>query len=255
MDEKKFFYEENKDCYGIFRQPEKVFNSDVLLVFIHGGFWREKVTTDYLSPLVEQVTNQGFYTWQFEYKRVTPQYSASEILESVSKALQCGEEIALHRELGIKKMILIGHSVGAQLAVYLTKEPPISKMKISKLILLAGVLDFQVMEAVHQSKEQMKNIQENPIQDFLRDEYEMLFSKLSPINQLPLAVPQILIHGNMDIEVPFGLSQHYYERAKALGEEIQLIEDSGGEHYWMVDIQTIHGKNVLSEIVNSTNDI
>lgn len=251
MDEKKYFYEENKDCYGIFRQPEKIFNKDTLFVFIHGGFWRDKVTTDYLSPLVKQVTDQGFYTWQIEYKRVTPQHSASEILKSVSKALQCGEDIVIQKKLGIKKMILIGHSVGAQLAVYLTKEPPLSTMTISKLILLAGVLDFQTMEAVHKSKELMKNIQENPIQDFLREEYDVLFNKLSPINQLPLNVPQILIHGNMDIEVPFGLSQHYYEEAKALGEEIQLIEDSGGEHYWMVNVQSIHGKEVVSEIVNS----
>lgn len=252
---KQYYYGVEEDCYGLFRKPTYISHPDTLLVFIHGGFWREKVTLEYLSPLASAATERGFCTWQIEYKRVMAEHTASNILDSVCEAINYCEQLKIQEQLETKKVVLIGHSVGAQLATYFAKNQMLETCDVSSLILLAGVLDFQTMEAVHKSKEQMKHINENPIYDFLREEYTTLAQQLSPIEQLPLEIPQVLIHGNMDIEVPIGLSQNYYQKARALSEPITFIEAQGGEHYWIVDIKTSHGEKVLEQIIDTASKI
>ncbi|HYR44395.1 MAG TPA: alpha/beta hydrolase, partial [Terriglobia bacterium] len=57
----------------------------------------------------------------------------------------------------------------------------------------------------------------------------------SPIEQLPLGIPQKLLHGTADINVPFEISEGYVSAATARGDAADLITLQGAGHFELVD--------------------
>ena len=56
----------------------------------------------------------------------------------------------------------------------------------------------------------------------------------SPVELLPLGVPQIVIHGTVDDSVPFEMSERYVEAA---GGEAELVVLDGTGHFELIDPQ------------------
>ncbi|HEY6541888.1 MAG TPA: alpha/beta hydrolase, partial [Ktedonobacteraceae bacterium] len=51
----------------------------------------------------------------------------------------------------------------------------------------------------------------------------------------PLGVPQVLIHGTRDSNVPIEISRAYAAKAKALGDPITYLELEGIDHFDVID--------------------
>ena len=58
------------------------------------------------------------------------------------------------------------------------------------------------------------------------------FAEGSPLELLPLGVPQILIHGTADDSVPYPMSERYVEAA---GGEAELVTLDGTGHFELID--------------------
>jgi len=116
--EKFYYYGESPVHFGIFRRPTKSFSTNTLYIFIHGGYWKDRVDLDYFSPFVRAFTNRGYATWQIEYSRVTENHSAKDILHSVYQALIFSNELKQLEHLHFNQVVFVGHSVGAQLALW-----------------------------------------------------------------------------------------------------------------------------------------
>ena len=61
------------------------------------------------------------------------------------------------------------------------------------------------------------------------------YATASPARLLPLGVPQVLVHGTADSEVPIALSESYVSRARAGGDRAELRAVQGADHFQLMD--------------------
>ena len=61
------------------------------------------------------------------------------------------------------------------------------------------------------------------------------YAAASPIERLPLGVRQLLVHGERDGVVPVDMSRRYTDRARALGDDVDLVVCPGTGHFQVVD--------------------
>ena len=61
------------------------------------------------------------------------------------------------------------------------------------------------------------------------------YASASPIELLPLGLPQVLIHGTADDAVPYELSERYLAAATLSGDPCQLITLPGFDHFEPID--------------------
>jgi dipeptidyl aminopeptidase/acylaminoacyl peptidase len=68
----------------------------------------------------------------------------------------------------------------------------------------------------------------------------------SPIERVPLGVPQLLVHGDADDSVPVEISRRYDERARQGGDPCELVELPGCGHFEHLDPSS-HAWAVVTE--------
>jgi pimeloyl-ACP methyl ester carboxylesterase len=113
--------------------------------------------------------------------------------------------------------VLVGHSAGGQLALWAGKRTCLP------VVALAPVSD------VRDSAE--RRGPESAPARFMAPKH---YADGSPVELLPLGVPQIVIHGTVDDSVPFEMSEHYVEAA---GGEAELVVLEGTGHFELIDPQ------------------
>jgi dipeptidyl aminopeptidase/acylaminoacyl peptidase len=67
------------------------------------------------------------------------------------------------------------------------------------------------------------------------DEVPDRYADASPIERVPLAVPQLLVHGDGDDVVPPELSVRHAEAARGAGDEVDLALRPGEDHFVHLD--------------------
>jgi dipeptidyl aminopeptidase/acylaminoacyl peptidase len=70
----------------------------------------------------------------------------------------------------------------------------------------------------------------------------------SPIELLPLGVPQTVIHGTEDRSVPISFSRSYTEAAQEAGDTIELIELDGVDHFAVLYPQLAPWSTILRTV-------
>ena len=68
----------------------------------------------------------------------------------------------------------------------------------------------------------------------------------SPIERLPLKVPQLLVHGEADEVVPIDLARRYARRAAEGGDPCELVELPGVGHDEHLDPDTVAWRAVTT---------
>ena len=66
-------------------------------------------------------------------------------------------------------------------------------------------------------------------------EWPERYAAASPIAMLPLGVPQLLLHGDVDDTVPVGISRTYTRAAASSGDTCELVEFPGMGHMEFLD--------------------
>jgi dipeptidyl aminopeptidase/acylaminoacyl peptidase len=70
------------------------------------------------------------------------------------------------------------------------------------------------------------------------EQYEQRYQQTSPIELLPIRVPQQLIHGDRDQIVPFKQSQDYVTAASERGDQVRLVTVPGKGHFDLISPQS-----------------
>ena len=257
----KIYYGENENQFGELRLPVGNGPHPVAIV-IHGGFWREPYLES-TAKLAHSLTDAGFATWNIEYRRVGQADVAwPGTLLDVAKAADHLSILAETHPLQLEKVVTIGHSAGGHLALWLagrhrlpadselacTDEP----LPISGAVSLAGVNDLQLMYEVHNYRDQTLGQEaNNPVSELLLgspEEQPARYKQASPIELLPLDVPQVLIHGSLDINVPIGISDHYHRTAENAGDFVKFVELPEAEHFKLIDTSDTAWETILEEM-------
>ena len=192
------------------------------VVSIHGGYWRSTYGLDLQEPIAEHLAGRGWTVLNIEYRRVEnggpavwPEMS-SDVLDALSLTAEFDGPI-----------VAIGHSAGGQLALWAAAQ---ASTPIDAVVALAPVSDLFLADALELSAHATKAL----LGESATDRPD-LYATASPLYLLPLGVPQLIVHGRADVDVPFDMVPEYVESATAAGDDIELIDPKNVDHMQLID--------------------
>lgn len=226
------------------------------IILIHGGYWRARYGLDLMNGLAVDLAKRGYAAWNIEYRRVgDPGGGWPGTLLDVALGTDYLRKLALSYALDLQKVVPIGHSAGGHLAFWLAARPRISlfahnsplinspqpgddiesatPLVLAGAISLAGVLDLEMAWRL--------NLSNGAVVELLGGSFTDVperYLAASPAAMLPLGVPQILIHGTNDDNVPLQVSQSYANAARAVNDPVIYIELEGVDHFDIIDPQS-----------------
>src|SRR5438128_2023482 len=180
-------------------------DSAALAVVLHGGAWKATYNLIHTGHLCVALRDAGITTWNVEYRRVgDPGGGWPGSLEDVLRAVEHARALA-------ERLVLVGHSAGGHLALLAAARVQLA------VVAVAAVCDPATWD--------------HPAVPLLLGDARP--PEASPLAQLPLGSPAILVHGTADEVVPFDQSKRY---AEAAGAELVPLEGAG--HFEPIDPQS-----------------
>ncbi len=228
--------------FGDLRLPTGSGPHAVLMV-IHGGRWQANVTLDGIAAACASVTDAGVATWNVEYRRLGIDGGGwPGTFQDVASALDHLRSLAREYSLDLDRVVALGHSAGGPLALWLAGRYKIpagdplhspNPLRPMSVISSAGVNDFR--------RAYETGMGEGVMVELLGGAPEQVpdrYATTSPVDLLPLGVPQLLIHGTADDMVNHADSERYRDLAAAAGDQVRLVSVPGSNHFGIRDPQT-----------------
>src|SRR3954452_22542161 len=209
--------------------PRKADGPLPVAVVLHPGFWREQYSLDLAEDLARDLAQRGWAAWNVEYRRVGEcsggGYPAT--LEDVAAAIDFLPTLDAPLDLG--RVVTVGQSAGGHLALWAaTRDAP--AVPLAGAVSQAGVPDLREADRLGLGDGAAAAFMGGSASD-VPDNY----ADASPIERLPLGVPQLLVHGEADDVVPPSLSASYAEAAREAGDEVELVLRPGEDHFVHTD--------------------
>lgn len=206
-----------------------------VVIFIHGGFWRAAYDLTHARHFCAAIADAGFAVWSVEYRRVgQPGGGYPGTLNDVCAAAQRMTHIG---GLDLSRVVVAGHSAGGQLALWLAASDTIVLQGVAAL---AAVSDLRHAHSLQLGK--------GAIEAFLGcspTECARRYAESSPIEMLPLKVPQLVVHGTADEVVPFEFSRRFV----AASGNARLVPLEGAGHFELIDPRAKEWPAVLENIL------
>ncbi len=233
-------YGPDSDNVGDLRIPEGP-GPHPVAVLLHGGFWRNTAARDLLDAAAVDLTERGWATWNVEFARVGGGGGWRATTADVAAAVGSLAEFAEGHQLDLERVIAVGHGSGGQLA--LQAAAGAKELPISAVVTLAPIGD---LEAAHRA-----GIGSDAVNAFTRRTPEQSperYAAASPIRNLPIGVPLLVVHGDEDDQVPAAISRSFAGRAADEGDTVVYHELEGVGHDELIDPATRAWAKVVEEI-------
>jgi acetyl esterase/lipase len=211
-----------------------------LVINIHGGLWRARYDLTHAGHLCAALTKRGLVTANLEYRRVGNRGGGwPAIFDDILAAYDFLVQHARENNIDTAKVLVMGHSAGGQLALYIAAQRPHAGHVIS----LAGVVDLQRAGELHLGNDAVVELFGGS-----PSEVPERYRQVDP-TRLTISpnVQQFLFHGSADNEVPEDFSRAYAARKQ--NENVQLISIPGAGHYDLIDPRTAAWRQVEETIV------
>jgi len=231
-------YGEHPLQFGQLRLPEREGLHPVIII-IHGGCWLSQYDLHHISPLATALTKEGFATWSLEYRRVGNEGGGwPNTFCDVARGADYLRELVKTYPLDLNRVITLGHSAGGHLALWLAarhKLPRTSPLYADNPLTVHGVISLAGVGDLSRPEYQKlcggvvpKLMGGNPSTVAAR------YAHGSPVELLPLGVPQILVQGAGDTTVSPASAQAYHDAARKSGDEVQLVMIQQAGHFEVV---------------------
>lgn len=209
-----------------------------VIAILHGGCWAEYADVTYTANLATALTRQGWATWNVEYRRVHQQGGGwpGTFLDA-AHGIDALRDAAKKYPLDLARTIAIGHSAGAQLALWAASRARLPKgsavfvpnpLPLRGVVSIGGIPDLRAFAADPGGPcdgRQLRVLGGTP------EQFPERYALVSPAGRLPLRVPQVLIWGERDSVAPHTLFQPYEEHAKRAGDSVTSITVPGAGHH------------------------
>jgi acetyl esterase/lipase len=202
-------------------------------VLIHGGFWRARYDLRLQDRLVTDLAGRGWAVWNLEYRRLGWRSRGGWPATFEDVAAGIDHLGRLDAPLDTSRIVAIGHSAGGQLALWAAARPGLPagaagaepRIRLSSAVAQAGLVDLREVARLRLSRGAAQELLGGP-PGKLPGRYDLA----SPIERLPLNVPQLLVHGDADDVVPIDIARRYALRAADAGDPCALVELAGAGH-------------------------
>jgi acetyl esterase/lipase len=208
------------------------------IVLVHGGFWRERFDRTTLTPIACDLAARGYLAWNIEYRRVGQKGGGwPGTFDDVAAA---ADRLVDVPAADASSAVVVGHSAGGHLALWLAARSrlpvgvpgSLPRFRPRGVVSIAGVADL--------ARGYQANLGDGACSDLLGgelDEVPERYRMASPAALLPLGVRQIVVHGDEDVPVPIDQSRAYVADARSAGDEVELVEFAGADHFDVIDTQ------------------
>jgi acetyl esterase/lipase len=216
--------------FGDLRLPKGAGPHPVAIV-IHGGYWRSAYGLDHIGHLCAGLTRAGVATWSLEYRRIgDPGGGWPGAGEDVLRGAGYLRTLAERYPLDLTRVVAVGHSAGGQLALWLAAQ---RKVPLRGVVSLAGIADLRRAWELGLSRGVVAELLGGtPLENPER------YRQASPIELVPLGVPERLLHGTRDDVAPIEISRRFQAAAAAAGDDARLIEVRDAGHFDLIDPRT-----------------
>ena len=210
-----------------------------IVILLHGGFWRAAYGLSLMRPLGRDLAQHGITAWNIEYRRVGNAGGGwPATMLDVALATDYVRTLASRYAIDEGRVVTVGHSAGGHLALWVAARHRITAgelvaqdpMKVTGVVSLAGCADLEYVAQL--------GLGRGAVVELLGGDPQAVperYATASPAALLPLGVPQVLIHGTRDNNVPFDVSQFYARKALEAGDDVTLIELPGADHFVVID--------------------
>nr|WP_238529337.1 alpha/beta fold hydrolase [Dietzia alimentaria] len=203
-----------------------------LVVLIHGGSWASQLGAAVMDDYARDLVKRGMAVYNIEYRRVGSGGGWPTTFSDVAHALDHVIEIdRQYPELTTDDELVVGHSAGAQLAMWAGTRHALEDNEVgskpafrpTRVISLAGPLDM-TYAATHGDDRIVAVLGGPP------DKVPERYTSVDPIQNIDPDVPVVAIHGTADTLVSPTNSERYIAAVKRAG-GIGVLTLAGGEDH------------------------
>ena len=211
-------------------------------IIVHGGCWLSFVDLHIMDRLAAALTKAGVATWNIEYRRVdNPGGGWPGTFRDVAHAADHLRVLASEHSLDLERVIVVGHSSGGHLALWLAARHTIgeeSELFLSDPIRINGVASLGGVQDLRRILPQVEAVcGVNAVEKLLGgspDAVPKRYRSASPVDMLPFGVQQLIISGAEDRAVPPADGVAYLKAAKAAGDRAEHLEIAGAGHFELI---------------------
>jgi acetyl esterase/lipase len=218
-------------------------------VVIHGGCWRADVDSRAgMAGFADGLTQRGFATWNIGYRRVGDVGGGwPGTFQDVAAAVDKLADVAAQQPLDLSRVILVGHSSGAHLALWAASRArlpaPWNATRVAPATVVAidgpgALAPFIGIDAAVCGSPVIVPLMTGTPQD-RPAEYRIA----SPMDNLPLGMRQLLVQGELG-----DLMKPYAAAARAGGDQVEVLTPVRANHFDIVTPNTPNGVAVLDFI-------
>ncbi len=233
---RRFSYGRDPVQFGDLRLPGNKGPYPVVIV-IHGGCWYSEYDLNHIANFGANLTQMGVATWSLEYRRIGNAGGGwPGTFLDVASGIDYLRVLARSFPLDLKRVIVVGHSAGGQLALWaaardrLPKNSPLYSARplpLMGIVSLAGITDLRRYRP-------NCGAAVNKLLGGSPEEVPDRYRQTSPIELLPLKVEQRLIQGTLDKIVPETFSRDYEVAARKKGDHVSLAIITTAGHFDLI---------------------
>ncbi len=203
-----------------------------VVLLIHGGLWQDVWKRDLMDAAAVSLTRLGWATVNVGYPLGDGSYSTA--LRGVHSVVRWVRANALERDLGLDKVVALGHSSGGYLALQLAH----SKTPLAGVLGLAAISDLAAMSQYQR--------EDDPVEFFLgasQGEMPRLWAQAELLGHPN--IPVHLVHGLDDCTVSPTQSKTYVQ-LHAESVSLTVFGDCGHEE--LIDPRSEHWPEIVAAL-------
>lgn len=229
-----------------------------VVAMLHGGCWRADLPgVDLMAYAADDLRRHGIAVWNIEYRRLgEPGGGYPGTFEDVAAAVDWLRNVASANKLDLKNVVAVGHSAGGHLGLWAAARPRLPKasvlrsgnpLPIKAVVSLAGIDDLAAYRDSGPPACGGPRVIDMLDGTGSRSPWD-IFTDTSPVEMLPLGVPQTIVSGALDPIVPAPFGRAYAAKAKAAGDPVREITLADAGHFELIDPQSSAFEQIRSII-------
>jgi acetyl esterase/lipase len=239
-------YAEGEFHFGDLWLPKQVGKAAPLVVFFHGGWWQAEYDLGYAGFLCDALRHEGIAVWSVEYRRVGNAGGGwPRTFQDAAAGFDFVKTLAEKYPLDMGRVVVAGHSAGGHLAFWIAgrhhvpgDSPVFSPMQVAvhAAVSLAGAVDLRLTcdLAGYFTFAHDKSMVAS-LMGGLPSEVPERYRAGNPGDLLPLNVPQTLLQGTEDGQIPPQLPERWAGNARRQGDVVEVSMLKGADHFDVVD--------------------